>query len=420
MTPFPAELSLRPVGRHPLRLPDLTVRAFCNTRLPILRVPAQRPRSSIVIVTYNQLVYTKACLATLLANTPVVPEYELIVVDNGSSDGTVEYLENLQEPRVRVVRNSCNRGFAAAVNQGVTQARGEVVVLLNNDTLVASGWLDGLIRHLAEPTVGLVGPVTNSAPNESQIEIPYETYGGFEEFAARRVRDYAGHTSEISMLTMFCVALWHATYVRLGPLDERFSIGTFEDDDYSRRALGAGLRLVCAEDVFVHHFGQASFGELVPNGSYSALLARNRRLFEEKWHTTWQPHRHRPSREYDSLVERIRFVTSAVVPGTATILVASRGDDALLDLGDNRRGWHFPQLPNRRYAGYYPTDSDAAIDHLETLRGAGADHLMFPAPSLWWLDHYVKLREHLDDQYRRLVTDDGTCWIYQLERKRPA
>src|SRR6266852_5812237 len=292
VAPFPAELCLVPVGRRPLRLPEATIQTMRNTVLPTLPAPASVPRASIVMVTYNRLAFSVGCLASLLANSATTPEYEIIVVDNASTDGTGEYLQTAaaHQPRIRVVRNSENRGFAPAVNQGLHLATGDVLVILNNDTLVPPGWLEGLSRHLADPNVGLVGPVTNSAPNEAQVETPYRTYGGFEDFAETCKRTFAGVRSVIPMLTMFCVAMRRSTLEALGPLDERYAVGTFEDDDYSQLAHQAGYAVVCAEDVFVHHFGQASFGELVPGGAYAALLSAIRQRFEDKWQIGWQPH----------------------------------------------------------------------------------------------------------------------------------
>ncbi len=416
---FAPEVSLVPLTRRPLRLPELTVQAVLSSPLPVQSVARQPPHSSIIIVTHNNLVFTRFCLATVVANRPPDSAYEIVVVDNGSSDRTVEFLRNLseREPGLRLLLNTTNRGFAPAVNQGLGLARGDVLVLLNNDTLVPPGWLAGLAHHLTEPSVGLVGPLTNSAGNEAQIEVPYETFGGFEQFAADRARTAAGLRFDIPMLTMFCLAMRRDTYERLGPLDERFAVGMFEDDDYSRRARQADYAVVCAEDVFVHHFGQASFGRLVSSGEYATLFDANRSRFDQKWGGTWEPHRRRLSPAYRGLVERIRRVVDATLPRRATVMVVSRGDDGLLELGGERRGWHFPRLADGTYAGYYPEDSTAAITHMEELRTAGADHLLFPSTSLWWLEHYPGLRHYLDERYPNVVTDQETCSIYDLRRK---
>jgi GT2 family glycosyltransferase len=84
------------------------------------------------------------------------------------------------------------------------------------------------------------------------------------------------------------------TWQRVGALDEQFGIGMFEDDDYARRVLAEGLRIVCAADVFVHHVGQAAFKVLIERGEYDALFEANRRRFEAKWQQPWQRHEHRP------------------------------------------------------------------------------------------------------------------------------
>ena len=220
---FAPELSLVPLTRRPLRLPEPTVQAVMNSSLPMQSTATQPPHSSIVIVTHDCLVFTRFCLATVLANTPSEPAYEIIVVDNASGDGTVDYLGDLAErqPLLRLLLNTTNRGFAPAVNQGLDLARGDVLVLLNNDTLVPPGWLAGLAQHLAQPSVGLIGPLTNSAGNEAQVEVPYGTFGGFEQFAADRARTAAGLRFDIPMLTMFCLAMRRDMYEKLGPLDER-------------------------------------------------------------------------------------------------------------------------------------------------------------------------------------------------------
>jgi GT2 family glycosyltransferase len=117
--------------------------------------------------------------------------------------------------------------------------------------------------------------------------------------------------------------------------------------------------------------------------------------------------------EYQQLVRRVRQVVRHNVPRDATVLVVSRGDDALLDLGVGD-AWHFPRTEGGLYAGYYPKRGLSVIAHLETLRARGADHLLFPATALWWLDHYPDVRQYLEGRYRRLVESDDVCTIFAL------
>ena len=138
----------------------------------------------------------------------------------------------------------------------------------------------------------MVGPLTNAVGNEAKVEPDYRTWGEMEAFAQELTWSRDQQVADIFMLAMFCVALRRETYERLGPLDEQFGIGMFEDDDYSHRIKVAGLRVVCAADVFIHHFGQAAFKQLIASGKYNPLFEENRRRYEKKWKAKWIPHKH--------------------------------------------------------------------------------------------------------------------------------
>ncbi len=253
------------------------------------------PRASIIIITYNNLPLNKLCLESIIRNTDY-PNYEIVVVDNNSVDGTPGYLRYMaaQHSNIQVAFNTENVGFACANNQGIAQSNGEFIVLLNNDTIVPPGWLSRLLSHLQNPAVGMVGPVTNFAGNEAKIDAGYRTLGEMEAFAEQQVWANDGLVTDIHMLAMFCVAFSRDTYLKIGPLDEQFGIGTFEDDDYSLRMKKRNLRVVCAADVFVHHFGQAAFKNLIECGQYDELFERNRRRYETKWNVRWIPHKNVP------------------------------------------------------------------------------------------------------------------------------
>ena len=338
-----------------------------------------------------------------------------MVVDNATGDGTEAYLGALTErdARVLVVRNEANLGFAAGVNRGLAVARAPALVILNNDVVLPPAALARLMRPLDDPGIGLVGPVSNQAATEAEIDESWGTYGELLAESSRRARERPGRLLEVETLTLFCAALRRDVWERVGPLDEQFGIGLFEDDDYSLRIRRAGLRLVVAEDVVVHHFGEAALGRLVPTGEHGELFDENRRRFESKWNVTWAPHGRRVTDAYREAVERVREIVASTVPPGAAILVVSRGDEALLDL-NGRAAAHFPQLEDGVYAGHYPADSSEAIRQLEALRTEGAEYLLFPKTSFWWLDHYTGFRRHLDLRYLRAHDDDDACVIYGL------
>jgi glycosyltransferase involved in cell wall biosynthesis len=123
----------------------------------------------------------------------------------------------------------------------------------------------------------------------------------------------------------------------------------------------------------------------------------------------------KPNPEYEGLVGRLqKLIRSATSPGD-TVLVISKGDEALVNLPE-RRGWHFPQRDDGVYAGYYPNDSAAAIGHLEVLRAKGGQFLLIPQTALWWLDHYKDFGQHLDKSYRKIKTnEDGV--LYELSNR---
>jgi glycosyltransferase involved in cell wall biosynthesis/Flp pilus assembly protein TadD len=247
--------------------------------------PAGDELASIIILCCNQLNYTRECLESVLEYTR--QPYELVLIDNGSNDGTGEYLAELQRRsgpvRVMVIRNETNRGFAGGCNQGLAQARGGYLVLLNNDAIVTSGWLDGLVAwSLHEwPSVGLVGPMTSWAAPPQQIPIDYRSPQELQAFALKRRQAFAGQAVKVQRLLGFCLLFRREVWEKLGGLDEGFGLGFFEDDDLCVRVREAGLGLVMALNVFVHHYGNRTFKGLGLDAH--AMLETNFQKFRAKW-----------------------------------------------------------------------------------------------------------------------------------------
>jgi GT2 family glycosyltransferase len=254
--------------------------------VPSLAVPAADafPLLSVVMVTFDNRELNRLCLESLLARTEW-PHLEILVVDNGSTDGTRGLLAAAaaRDGRVRPILFDENRGFPAGANAGLAAARGDFLLLLNNDTVVTRGWATSLLRHLVrDPGLGLIGPVTNAIANEARIEVAYRDLEALPGWAAAWTRAHDGETFAIRSLAFFCVAMPRAVFENVGPLDEHFGLGMFEDGDYNRRVQEAGYTVRCARDSFVHHWQMASFRRLGQD-EYLRVFEENRQRFEEKW-----------------------------------------------------------------------------------------------------------------------------------------
>jgi O-antigen biosynthesis protein len=238
---------------------------------------------SIVILAHNQLRDTQQCLASIEKHT--APAHELILVDNGSTDGTGQFFRNYaaQHSHVRVIFNRANLGFAAGNNQGLACARGHALLLLNNDTVVTAGWLERLLGALElHPDCGLVGPASNSVSGpQLAASANYSSLDQLPQFATQWCAAHAGQSAEASRLVGFCLLLRRAVVESIGGLDPLFGSGNFEDDDFCIRAGLAGFKLRIALDSFVHHTGGQTFkGAKI---DYRASLERNWELFKTKW-----------------------------------------------------------------------------------------------------------------------------------------
>ena len=151
------------------------------------------PKVSVIVLTYNNLRFTRACLKSLEVNT-CYPDWELVLVDNASTDGSRDYLAEYAQgkPWVQLVQNDRNFGFAAGNNRGLETATGDYLVVLNNDTYVTRGWLLDLVRHLKkDPQLGLIGAVTNNIGNEAKIDIHYEDMAEMQQAAYAYTKRHA-------------------------------------------------------------------------------------------------------------------------------------------------------------------------------------------------------------------------------------
>ncbi len=213
----------------------------------------------------------------------------MILIDNGSekktSSGLQEYA--VKKENIQIITNAENLGFPKAINQGLRIAQGKYIVIANNDIIFTKNWLTKMISHAeTEKSIGIIGPVSNNVSGVQRVKnATYRSPSELSEFAKTIETQFYKQKFEFPRVAFLCTLIKREVIEKVGALDERFSPGNYEDDDYCLRAQLAGFKTVIALDVFIHHYGSASF-TAEGNEKYRKLLETNRKKFIEKWGAT--------------------------------------------------------------------------------------------------------------------------------------
>ncbi len=232
------------------------------------RLSSAGPGASVIIPVHNRLDYTKRCLGSLRAHGGGIEE--IIVIDNGSTDGTARYLSGLQG--VRVLRNRENRGCAAAWNHGLEAAASPWVLFLNNDVVVTEGWVEGMLEFAVRNRTDVVSPAIREGLGRYDID----RYA--EEFVARMK-----HCARNGVADGICFMVHRKVFEKIGRFDENFRIGQFEDTDFFRRAAMAGFRLAITGRSFIHHFGSVTQNYIRLVEGDTSYESENRAYYRYKW-----------------------------------------------------------------------------------------------------------------------------------------
>lgn len=239
---------------------------------------------SVVIPVFGSVNLTRACLESLHQHTPAGMA-EILLIDDASPDqgSQMLLLELDADPRVRVLRQPINGGFAKACNRGIEASRARVVVLLNNDTEVQAGWLDPLLKALEDPEVGAAGSLL-LYPGMRLIQhagIEFHREGRelkpfhVGQFRQLESTPWACETREVGAVTGACIAFRKDALPGGTRLDEGYRNG-YEDTDLCLRLKAAGLRILyCGDSRVTHH-------ESVAVGRFSSE-EENIRLFQGRW-----------------------------------------------------------------------------------------------------------------------------------------
>jgi GT2 family glycosyltransferase len=276
------------VGAHPLAQmgPTDHSEVFDSSPAALERVLRSRPPFarglvSIVMLSWNAPEFTVKALDSIRAHT--AEPYEVIIVDNGSGPDTLAALAKIDDPHVRIVYNGKNRGFAGGNNDGIAHARGDFVILLNNDVIVTPGWADSLVDAFRRiPGLGIAAPRSNLVVGTQQVDdASYRDESDMLAYALERRRAYRGKGYITDRAIGFCWCLSREVLEQIGALDEGFAFGNFEDDDYCMRVRAAGYLIYVCNDVFIHHFGSRSFA--ANKVDYTATIETNWKIFSKKW-----------------------------------------------------------------------------------------------------------------------------------------
>ncbi|MBE6831788.1 MAG: glycosyltransferase [Ruminococcaceae bacterium] len=237
------------------------------------------PLVSIAVLAYNHLDYTRQCIESIYRYTSHI-DFELITINNGSSDGTEEYFNSL--PNQKKISFPENIGVCKAFNCGFKIAEGKYTMNVSNDVVVTAHWLDNLLNCFeSDSKIGMVVPVCDASCNYQQINLPCQSMEEMQRIAERYNVSNPDLWEERLKMTVYA-AIYRTEILKvLGGFDEDFNPGCYDDDAICFSIRRMGYKTILAKDTFVHHFGARTF-----NAEYEKdknLAIRNKGLFFVKF-----------------------------------------------------------------------------------------------------------------------------------------
>jgi GT2 family glycosyltransferase len=268
-----------------------------SLRETMIQPVQKRAKIAIIMVNYNGKNLLKTAIDSIVAKT-TYPNYQLILVDNGSTDGSVEFIKKAY-PWITLICNAENRGYAEANNQGIRASKAKYYLLLNTDIeIYTKGWLTRLVDIIeSDKTVGIVTcwrPLSEKTIDSSrgpgeQVGPPYEV-----KFAAGAVFLIKGETID-----------------NIGLMDEIFTPCYFEDADWCDRALSAGWKILLDPSTVVIHYTSVTTKKVFAEISrYYYIYARNRIIYEMLNHSM--------NKILDDLLEETRDLGAILFVGSAS------------------------------------------------------------------------------------------------------
>jgi GT2 family glycosyltransferase len=238
-------------------------------------------KASVIVLSWNGMEYLADCLDAVLSQDYC--DFEVIVVDNGSADGSPDFVGQ-HYPQVRLIRNARNLGFSGGNNVGLRAATGDVLILLNQDTVVQSGWLEALVEGFQESEVGVAG-CKILYPDGRTIQHA----GGYFDWPIGLAFHYGcdeedrgqyEHLREVEYVTAAAMGVRRSVLRDVGYLDEAFFPGYFEDLDFCRRVQAAGYRVLYLPQASLIHHESRSFAQTLRSKPYAVFRGRFRFIFK--------------------------------------------------------------------------------------------------------------------------------------------
>ncbi|MWC30899.1 glycosyltransferase [Paenibacillus sp. MMS18-CY102] len=360
---------------------------------------------SIVVPAYNKLEFTKQCVESILKYTQDF-EFELILVNDGSTDGTKEYYASIKHPNKKVINLYKNTGAMNAYFIGTRAVEGRVLVSVSNDVIVLNNWLSNLMTCLeSDPTIGMVVPMTNKISNKQSINVTYESHEEMQQFAAAFNHSDPNKWMERERLCPFLHVVPMDIFGKGLCHDRLYQHAEFCDDDISLLLRKSGYKLILAGDTYCHHYGSVSLREGQKDNN---SLNVSREIFKQK-------HKIDP---WNDIIDGVDYLYSgfelrekasvrllSLDPGFGKVPYAIRNhykNAGILDV----------QLVNavfdRTFATVYEQFHDPFIfvqsihELVQEVSGHRYDHILLCKP----LEYYDEI-EQLIRSINKLLTEDG-------------
>jgi len=220
---------------------------------------------SIIIPCFNAVEYTKQCIESVLLQTNI--NYELILINNGSTDGTKEYFKSLKRrlkpkeklQKVTIIQSTKNLGVARALNLGISKSIGKYICYLNNDILVTKDWLKKIVKAAkSDKQIGAVGTMFNAFEDKKIVKLVEEDKKTVDVLAQTISAKNSGKIKKAKTIHGLCMFIKKSVFKKVGLFNENFYPCFGEDIEFCERLKKNGYKLVDAIDVFIFHYWNKS------------------------------------------------------------------------------------------------------------------------------------------------------------------